>query len=100
VIKYNCVSDRYDNDGTSIYDGVGDFIAMCEEGFGEAPELREIGAEWHDEYGLVLVPVSTVTIRRPGETAWAEGVPVDQAEAEVERANRVAPGHRAYPEAD
>lgn len=95
---YTCVSDRYDNDSTNVYINVEDFDLMCQAVFGERPDLRQIGEEWHDAEGCVLVPFSTVAIRRPGNTAWAEGVPFDDAETEREIANRVAPGHQIYPE--
>lgn len=40
----------------------------------------------------------TYSVRRPGCTAWAEGLSLEEAKAEKERANRIAPGHMVYEE--
>lgn len=36
---------------------------------------------------------NTYAVRKPGETAWADGLTLEAAEAELARANRVCPGH-------
>lgn len=54
VPALRCVSDRYDREG-GTYDSAEDFLAMCEAAFGERPELRQLGDEWHDAEGCVLV---------------------------------------------
>lgn len=55
---YHCVSDYYDNDSTTVYDGIEDFQAMCAAVFGEHVKLHQVGDEWHDGRGPVLVPVN------------------------------------------
>lgn len=55
-----CTSDRYTQDREE-YASVEEFCAMCEACFGEAPELRRVGDEWHDNEGVVLVEEMKVT---------------------------------------
>lgn len=52
-----CTSDRYTQEREK-YASVEEFRAMCAACFGEAPELRQVGDEWHDDDGVVLVEVA------------------------------------------
>ena len=53
-----CVNDRYDPE-PSEYRNVGEFIDMCVDCFGEAPELHEHRpGEWVVERGHVTLELS------------------------------------------
>lgn len=50
--EFRCVDDRFDRTGTIPYDSPADFLAMCRECFGEAPELREgADGDWYETEG-------------------------------------------------
>ena len=52
-VEYRCVSDRYDSEGGTYT--LPEFIAMCMECFGEAPELIPNAAgTYNDDRGVVL----------------------------------------------
>jgi len=38
---FYCVNDRYDPDGSISFDNLGQFIGMCQDCFGETPDLIE-----------------------------------------------------------
>jgi len=55
---YRCVSDLYDPNGDIPYDSLEDFLAMCQECFGEQPTLRETFAgDYEDEDGTLILQV-------------------------------------------
>ena len=54
MILYDCISDRYDPNPAEPYT-LRDFLDMCRECFGAAPELHEDGdGNLHDDAGVVL----------------------------------------------
>ena len=62
-LGWRCVSNRYDQDGSVLYDIPKDFKAMCVERFGSAPELRstDFSERCSDGEGVVLEPVYAET---------------------------------------
>jgi len=55
---YRCVSDLYDPNGDIPYDSLEDFLAMCQECFGEQPTLRETFAgDYEDTDGTLVLQV-------------------------------------------
>ena len=56
---YRCIDDTYDPHGM-IYDSPAEFLAMCRECFGDAPELRETDAGWTDTAGRLVLQIVNV----------------------------------------
>ena len=58
-MAYRCTNDTYDPDGTETYDSVEDFLHMCDDCFGERPEIVEqYGGDWCDESGAVVLELA------------------------------------------
>ena len=57
-IKYNCTNDYY-GAYHEPYDSVDQFLEMCEECFGQVPDLYESNGKWFDceTHSLVLEPI-------------------------------------------
>ena len=56
---YRCICDTWDPHGM-IYDSPAEFLAMCRECFGEAPELRETADGWADLTGRLVLEIVNV----------------------------------------
>lgn len=62
---YRCISDYYDPQG-GLYPTIEEFLAMCRDCFGEAPELAETSpGKWGSQTITVLeaVPVAHLEVR-------------------------------------
>ena len=57
-IKYNCRNADY-GAWSDPYDSVDQFLEMCEECFGQVPDLYESNGKWFDceTHSLVLEPI-------------------------------------------
>jgi hypothetical protein len=53
--NFRCINDRYDADGSTLYESVEDFQAMCVASFGAPADLREDGGVWRDETGAAVL---------------------------------------------
>ena len=58
IAKYRCVSDRYDADGSVLYDSVDDFQAMCVASFGVRAKLARDADTWTDETGNIVLELA------------------------------------------
>ncbi len=56
---YRCICDTWDPHGM-IYDSPAEFLAMCRQCFGEAPELRETADGWADLTGRLVLEIVNV----------------------------------------
>lgn len=56
---YRCICDTWDPQGM-LYESAAEFLAMCRQCFGVAPELRATADGWTDEDGRLVLEIVDV----------------------------------------